>query len=81
MTAYLEVVLAREREMCFVTIALVTDWDVGMEGIAPVTAQEVVRVFKENNQKVKRMISQMLREIPTGEPCICQTTMKDAEIA
>ena len=32
MTQYPEVVLARELEMCYVNIALITDYDVGLEG-------------------------------------------------
>ena len=56
MTQYPEVVLARELEMCYVNISLITDYDVGLEGeagIAPVTVAEVVRVFNENNERVK----------------------------
>ncbi|HEX6159753.1 MAG TPA: S-methyl-5'-thioadenosine phosphorylase, partial [Thermoanaerobaculia bacterium] len=48
MTQYPEAWLARELELCYTSIALVTDYDTGLEGVpglTPVTAEEVFRVF------------------------------------
>ena len=47
MTQYPEVTLARELEICYVNISLITDYDAGLEGegVEPVTADEVMRVF------------------------------------
>ena len=45
MTQYPECYLARELEMCYVNISLITDYDVGLEGIAPVSVEAVVEVF------------------------------------
>ena len=83
MTQYPEVVLARELEMCYVGIALVTDYDVGLEAnkkIKPVTAAEVVKVFKQNNQKVKKVILEMLKSIPKARKCSCGQALKGAEM-
>jgi 5'-methylthioadenosine phosphorylase len=48
MTQFPEVTLAREAELCFANVALVTDYDVGVDGIAPVSHHEVLKVFGEN---------------------------------
>src|SRR5207253_3266479 len=50
MTQYPEVVLARELELCCLNISLVTDYDVGIEGVPAVTTQEVIRVLQHNNE-------------------------------
>ena len=51
MTQYPECYLARELEICYCNISLITDHDVGTEGVEPVTNEEVIRVFNENNQQ------------------------------
>jgi 5'-methylthioadenosine phosphorylase len=81
MTQYPEVVLARELEMCYLNISLVTDYDVGLKGrkdIKPVTAQEVMRIFKKNNQKVKELILEMIKNMPAQRKCKCSYYLKEA---
>jgi len=81
MTQYPEVVLARELKMCYLNISLVTDYDVGLKGradIKPVTTQEVIRIFKKNNQKVKVLILEMIKNIPTQRKCKCSYYLKEA---
>ena len=51
MTQYPECYLARELEICYCNISLITDHDAGTEGVEPVTNDEVVRVFNENNEQ------------------------------
>ena len=73
MTQYPECYLAREMGICYTNIALITDYDAGLEGndkIKPVTEEEVFRVFEENNEKVKKMIFEMIKRI-TAEPFEC----------
>ena len=56
MTQYPEVILARELEMCYVNISLITDYDVGVEGdpdVEPVSNDEVMRVFNANLEKLR----------------------------
>ena len=53
MTNYPECYLARELEMCYVNISLITDYDVGLEGqagIEPVSHAEVMKVFAEQQR-------------------------------
>jgi 5'-methylthioadenosine phosphorylase len=83
MTQYPEVVLARELEMCYLNMSLITDWDVGLEGTAdiqPVTVEEVIRVFNENNERVKELIHQSIPMIPKERTCPCSTALEGAVI-
>ena len=71
MTQYPEAVLARELEMCYVNISLITDYDagcVGLPGVEPVTADDVVKVMAANNERVREVILDMIAKIPVG-PC------------
>ena len=81
MTQYPEIVLARELEMCYLNISLVTDYDVGLKGrkdIKPVTTQEVVKVFQKNNEKVKGLILKLIEKIPFQRKCKCGSSLKEA---
>lgn len=63
MTQYPECILAKELEIPYVNISLITDYDAGLEGndeIKPVTEEEVYRVFNECNEKVKKLIYKMI---------------------
>lgn len=83
MTQYPEVVLARELEMCYVNISLITDWDAGLEGnknIKPVTAQEVVKIFNKNVDQVRRLIYEMIKIIPEKRSCQCGKALEGAEL-
>ena len=83
MTAYPEIVLAKELEMCYINIALITDYDVGLKNkksVKPVSAQEVVKIFKENNEKVKKMIFEIIELMPEKRNCPCQNALKNALI-
>lgn len=74
MTQYPECYLAREMGMCYVNIALISDYDAGLEGnddIPPVTQEEVLRIFKENNGRVKEMIFEMIENIDPNQACSC----------
>jgi len=84
MTQYPEVVLARELEMCYLGIGLVTDWDVGLENdpaVSAVTAAEVARVFAENNAKVKELIFKLVPKIISRDRgCGCGDVLDKSKI-
>lgn len=83
MTQYPEAVLAVEQEMCYVGIALITDYDVGlsgMPGMQPVDAEEVVHVFHENNARVRQVIAEMVRRMDIVRDEKCATTLKTARL-
>ncbi len=81
MTQYPECYLARELEMCYVNISLITDYDVGLEGIdgiAPVSHEEVMRVFTRNNDRVRSAIVKLIEGIPAERTCSCGTALAHA---
>lgn len=84
MTQYPEVVLARELEMCFLNVSLVTDWDVGlagMPGVRTVSGDEVARVFKENNEKIREFLFAIIPAIPAERDCICASALAYANLS
>jgi 5'-methylthioadenosine phosphorylase len=84
MTQYPEVVLARELEMCYVNIALITDYDAGLEGesgIEPVSVSEVVRVMNANNQRVRRLIELLVPRLGDKPTCPCARALENAVIS
>jgi 5'-methylthioadenosine phosphorylase len=81
MTGYPEVVLAREKEICYTAIGMVTDYDCGlvMEGKAkPVSAEEVVKIFKANIDKVKQLMLAMIKDWPSRRICECGKALAHA---
>ena len=79
MTQYPEAYLARELEICYVNISLITDYDVGTENVAPVSNEEVVRVFAENNHKLRGLLNAMIPLLPEERACICASALTGAE--
>jgi 5'-methylthioadenosine phosphorylase len=83
MTQCPEVVLARELEMCYVNISLITDYDVGLEGrpdIQPVSVSEVEKVLASTNEQVQQLILTLIPRLPTERTCPCATAMQGAFI-
>ncbi len=78
MTIYPEVVLARELEICYVNLALVTDYDVWAE--TPVNVEEIKRVFAQNVENFKRILERMVPLIPRERRCPCAQALKDARV-
>ncbi|PJE58531.1 MAG: S-methyl-5'-thioadenosine phosphorylase [Candidatus Portnoybacteria bacterium CG10_big_fil_rev_8_21_14_0_10_36_7] len=81
MTQYPEVILAREMEICYTGIALVTDYDAGLINnpkIKPVTMDEVTNVFNSNNKTIKKVIFEMIKNISDSKDCDCQSALKNA---
>jgi 5'-methylthioadenosine phosphorylase len=83
MTQYPEVVLARELGICYVNISLITDYDAGLEGdkdIKPVTAQEVIKIFNQNVEQVKKLIFTTIQNIPKERGCKCGEAPEEAGV-
>jgi 5'-methylthioadenosine phosphorylase len=84
MTQYPEVVLARELEMCYVNIALITDYDTGLEsqsGIEPVSVSEVVQVLNANNERVRRLIELLVPRLTGPRTCPCAHALENAVVS
>lgn len=83
MTGYPEATLARELELCYSSIGLVTDYDVGIvarEKLPPVTTIEVFKVFKENNEKALKLVMEMIKKMPDRRKCECRKALEHARI-
>jgi 5'-methylthioadenosine phosphorylase len=83
MTQYPEVALARELEMCYLNVALITDYDAGLEGhpdVKPVSVDDVERTFASNIAAVRDLILRLIPLIPAERVCACGSAMKGAVI-
>ncbi len=83
MTQYPEVTLARELEICFVNISLITDYDAGLENdpnIKPVSTNDVVKIFHENNEKLRKLLFKAIPNVPKIRNCVCANALKGAVI-
>jgi 5'-methylthioadenosine phosphorylase len=84
MTQYPEVVLAREQELCYLNISLVTDYDAGLEGdpkVKPVSHEEVIRVFNRNIGNLRKLIAQMVKRLPKERTCDCGSALEHARLS
>ena len=75
MTQFPEVTLARELELCYATVAIVTDYDVGVDDIQPVTHAEVLKVFGENIDRVRDLLAVAIPAVPAERTCPCATAL------
>jgi 5'-methylthioadenosine phosphorylase len=81
MTQLPEAALARELEICYVNIAVITDYDVGVEGeIEPVTHAQVVERFTAGLETLREAIRLLIpRAAATPRDCGCARALADAE--
>jgi 5'-methylthioadenosine phosphorylase len=80
MTNLQEAKLAREAEMCFTCLALVTDWDCWKEGVEAVSVEGVLEVLKRNTvtaQSAVREIARMGVDSGAGR-CGCRDSLRNA---
>ena len=80
MTASPEAFLAREAELCYATIAHVTDYDVWHENEAPVTVEMVIQTLNKNTQKAQEAIRNLVRGLKTERTCECGQALSTALI-
>jgi 5'-methylthioadenosine phosphorylase len=70
MTNMPEAKLAREAELCYATVAMVTDFDCWHPDHDAVTVQDIIKVLGANAEKAKRLVARLARDFPrTHEPC------------
>src|SRR4030066_401555 len=78
MTLVPECGLAREAEICYASIAMVTDYDVWKDH--PVCVDAIVKTMKANIENVKRIIVETIKIIPKERNCECKSALKNALI-
>jgi 5'-methylthioadenosine phosphorylase len=74
MTQYPEAYLARELGLCYAAIALITDYDTGVEGeegVVPVTQAEVFEFFQRNVDGVRSLLFDVITALPAKRDCHC----------
>jgi len=84
MTQYPEVVLAREQELCYLNISLVTDYDAGLEGdpsVKPVSHEEVIKVFNSKMDSLRTLIVETVKALPEKRSCDCGSALEHARMS
>jgi 5'-methylthioadenosine phosphorylase len=70
MTNMPEAKLAREAEICYATVAMVTDYDCWHPDHDAVTVQDIIKVLTDNADKARRLVARLARDFPREhEPC------------
>ncbi len=80
MTALPEAKLAREAEICYATLAMITDYDVWKVSVESVTAEMVIQNLRKNVQTAQAIIRSAIGQIGAARPCPCATALRDAII-
>jgi 5'-methylthioadenosine phosphorylase len=80
MTQYPEALLAREVEICYLNVSLITDYDVGVEGadVEPVSHEQVIKVFNENLSRLRDLLFRVIPALPAERSCPCATALEGA---
>ena len=80
MTALPEAKLAREAEMCYATMAWITDYDCWHEANETVTVEMVIQNLLKNVSASKEMLRQVIPQLSLPSSCACSTALKDSII-
>lgn len=78
MTALPEAKLAREAEICYATLASVTDYDSWYEAHAEVTAEMIISNLNRSVAACRRIVASAVRRLPETRRCPCATALNDA---
>ena len=80
MTNLQEAKLAREAEICYVTIAMVTDYDCWHPGHDAVTVTEIIDTLVKNADNARKVIAQAVASMPRARACKCGSALAHALI-
>jgi 5'-methylthioadenosine phosphorylase len=80
MTNATEAKLAREAEICYVTIAMVTDFDCWHPGHDAVSVTDIIRVLNQNAANAARVVTEALAQMPVERNCKCGAALAHALI-
>jgi 5'-methylthioadenosine phosphorylase len=78
MTNATEAKLAREAQLCYATIALVTDYDCWHQTAEPVTVEAILQLLHQNAALAKRVIAEAVPKVPAIRRCACALALRDA---
>ena len=80
MTSLQEAKLAREAEICYAVLAMVTDYDCWHPGHAAVTVKQIVEYLSRNVENAQKILLKVLRSIPRERSCKCGSALAHAII-
>jgi len=78
MTNLQEAKLAREAELCYVTVAMVTDYDCWHPHHDSVTVEQIVAVLNKNAENACKVVRQTVSSMPAGRSCKCGSALAHA---
>jgi 5'-methylthioadenosine phosphorylase len=80
MTNLTEAKLAREAEICYSTVAMITDYDCWHPDHASVTLEEIISNLNKNSENAQNVIREAVRAIPANRSCKCARALAHAII-
>jgi 5'-methylthioadenosine phosphorylase len=80
MTNLTDAKLAREAEMCYGTLAMVTDYDCWKEDVEEVSVETIIRILQQNARMAQKIIKLAIRRIPAEQNCECGRALEKAII-
>jgi 5'-methylthioadenosine phosphorylase len=78
MTNVTEAKLAREAELCYATIAMITDYDCWHPEHESVTANQIIATLNQNAENAQRVLKEAVRIMPAVRNCKCGAALKHA---
>ena len=78
MTNMAEAKLAREAEICYCTLAAVTDYDCWYESVGTVTVEMIMSNLSKNTQNAKNILKRLIPSLEDKHSCSCQEALKYA---
>jgi 5'-methylthioadenosine phosphorylase len=78
MTNVTEAKLAREAELCYATIAMITDYDCWHPEHESVTATQIIATLNQNTENAQHVLRQAVREMPAERKCKCGSALRHA---
>jgi len=80
MTNLQEAKLAREAEICYVTVAMVTDYDCWHADHEAVEVTDIIRVLNQNAANACSVVAAAVKAMPAGRTCKCGSSLQHALI-
>jgi 5'-methylthioadenosine phosphorylase len=78
MTNLQEAKLAREAEICYVTVAMVTDYDCWHPGHDAVTVNDIIGNLRQNSENACKVVAAAVARMPEGRSCKCGSALAHA---
>jgi 5'-methylthioadenosine phosphorylase len=80
MTNVTEAKLAREAELCYGTIAMITDYDCWHPNHESVTGAQIIATLNQNAENAQRVLREAIKALPISHECKCDSALAHALI-